>query len=269
MKLSAALLILAAAGAAHGQLIVGNDQSGSATIWYVDVNSGVSTALYTSTGNEAKPWGMAYDASNNTLYWGAGGSLYKSAFSLGGLSPSLIGTMTFNGATTNFVGMGFRNGALVGTRNIATEAVYTINTTTAVATQGWVHPSTFDFGGLEVDPVTGALYGLSDSAPAGSVRGLYKLDDANQTFSFIAGYPGAETDIDGLAVYNNRAYYVTDGPNTVQPFFYVYDVTSGLQIGTLPSPFTGSGTFSAATFIPTPGVAAIGLLGVLTLRRRR
>ena len=49
-------------------------------------------------------------------------------------------------------------------------------------------------------------------------------------------------------MHNGRAYYVTDGPNTTQANFYVFDVASGTQINTLPSPFTGSGTFCAGAW---------------------
>jgi hypothetical protein len=75
-------------------------------------------------------------------------------------------------------------------------------------------------------------------------------------------------------VFNGRAYYVTDGPNTTQPNFYVYDILSGAQLGTLPSPFTGSGTFSAATFIGIPepssvGLAVLGMAGLAVACRRR
>lgn len=266
----AALAVAVAAGVSHAQLIVGNDQSGTATIWYVDVNTGAATALFSSTSTSAKPWGMAYDGSTNTLYWNNGSTLFSSPFNMSGLTPTNLGTMTFNSATVNFVGLGFRNGKLVGTRNIATEAVYEISTTTLQATQTWVYPSAFDFGGLDVDATNGKLYGLSDTAPAPQVRGLYLIDDAGMSTTFISGYPGTETDIDGLAVHNGLAYYVTDGPNTTQPFFYVYDVSTGQQIGTLPSPFTGSGTFSAAAFIPTPGaIALLTMAGVASIRRRR
>lgn len=270
MRYIAAVAVVAVAGAAQGQLIVGNDQSGTATIWHVDITTGVATALFSSSAASAKPWGMAYDPGSNTLYWNNGGALYKSAFSMSGLTPQLIGNMTFQGNNINFVGLGFRNGKLVGTRNIATEAIYEIDPTSLMVTQGWIHPSAYDFGGLDVDAADNTLYGLSDTAPTGQVRGLYKIDDANQMTTFIAGYPGTETDIDGLAVLNGRAYYVTDGPNTTQPFFYVYDVGTGMQIGTLPSPFTGSGTFSAAAIIPGPGAGTlIGLAGLALLRRRR
>lgn len=255
------------ASAANGQLIVGNDQSGVASIYHIDVVTGVATSIYSSSTSMAKPWGMAYDGATNTLYWNNGSSLFSSPFSMS-LTPTLLGTMTFNSATVNFVGLGFRNGELVGTRNIATEAVYTINVNTLVATQQYVYPTTFDFGGVDVDPISGLLYGLSDTGGAG----LYEIDDTNDTTTFRAPYPAGETDIDGLAVFNGRAYYVSDGPNTTQASFYVYDVATGMQIGTLPSPFTGSGTFSAATFvyIPAPGAATLlALFGGVAARRRR
>lgn len=253
-----------AVGVAQAQLIVGNDQSGTATIWNVDPVSGAATALYSASDSSAKPWGMAYDGASNTLYWNNGGTLYKSAFGPT-LSPVALGSMTFNGGSVNFVGLTFHNGRLYGTRNIATEAVYSINIDTLTASQEYVYPSTFDFGGLEADPVSGILYGLSDSGGAG----LYKIDLNAPSTSFVAGYPAGETDIDGLAVFNDIAYYVTDGPNTSQPNFYRVDVMTGAILGTLPSPFTGSGTFSAATYVPEPAtIAALALLGVLGLRRR-
>lgn len=269
--------VLACAGAAclaatlaNAGLVVGNDQTGTAVIWDIDVTTGVATNIYSGTGNEAKPWGMAYAPGSNTLYWNNGGNLYSSPYS-NALTPSAPTAMTFNGTTVNFVALAWRGNRLLGTRNIATEAVYEIDPATGVATQIYVHPTTFDYGGLDVDQTTGRLFGLSDSAPAGGVRGLYEIDTVAGTNTFISGYPGTETDIDGLAVHNGTAYYVTDGPNTAQASFYVYDIATGTQTGTLASPFTGSGTFSAATFaVPAPG--ALGLLGLgslVGLRRRR
>jgi PEP-CTERM motif len=247
------------AGGAPAQLIVGNDQAGSASIYYIDVVTGAATAIYTSSGNEAKPWGMAYDQATNTLYWNNGGTLFSSPFSMS-LTPTNLGSLTFNGASTNFVGLSFANGLLYGTRNIATEAVYSINPMTLAATQLFVYPAAFDFGGLEHDAATGILYGLSDA----NTPGLYEINLAAQTTTFRAPYPAGETDIDGLAVFNGRAYYVTDGPNSAQANFYVYDISSGTQVGTLPSPFTGSGTFSAATFIsiPEPSSLLLAMFGV-------
>jgi hypothetical protein len=245
-------VLAAAAGAAlassaHAQLVVGNDQSGTATIWHVDVTSGAATSLYANTTSDAKPWGMAYDPATNTLWWNNGGNLYSSPFSMSGLTPSAPTPMTFNAATVNFVALAWHNGQLLGTRNIATEAVYSIDTATGVATQLYVYPTAFDFGGLDSSGTT--LYGLTDAAPSPSVRGLYSIDLAAQSTTFLAPYPSGETDIDGLAIGNGLAYYVTDGPNTTQASFYVFDPATGNQVGTLPSPFTGSGTFSAAAFV--------------------
>lgn len=257
--------------ASFGQLIVGNDQTGSASIYNVNVNTGVATAIYTTSTAEAKPWGMAYDPASNTLFWNNGGTLYKSPLS-NTLVPQSLGGMTFNGTSINFVALSYYNGKLYGTRNIATEAVYSIDTNTLAATQEYVHPSTFDYGGLEHDQTNGILYGLSDSAPAGSVRGLYEITISPGSDVFRAPYPAGETDIDGLAVNNGLAYYVTDGPNTTQANFYIYK-TSGDFVGTLPSPFTGSGTFSAATYaapIPEPAIAGvIVVIGAICRRRAR
>lgn len=259
------LAVAAASSIASAQLIVGNDQSGTVSIWNIDVNSGAATAIYTASDSTAKPWGMAYAPGSNTLYWNNGGNLYSSPFS-GALTPSAPLPMTFNGSTVNFVSLAWQDGKLLGTRNIATEAVYEINPATGVATQLYVYSSTFDFGGTDVDQTTGELYGVSDLGGAG----LYNIDVAGATQSFITGYPSGETDIDGLAAHGGLAYLVTDGPNSTQANFYVVDIASGSIVGTLPSPFTGSGVFSAATFVPAPGaIAALGLGGFALARRRR
>ncbi len=260
---------LAFAHSAAAQLIVGNDQSGTATIWNVDPVSGNATALYSSSTSTAKPWGMAFDASSNTLYWNNGSTLFSSPVGPN-LTPTNLGTMMFNAATINYVGLGFKNGNLYGTRNIATEAVYEIDPITLQSTQVYVYPSTYDFGGLDSDTGSGNLFGLTDTAPAPNVRGLYEIDIVAQSLTFIAPYPAGETDIDGLAINGGLAYYVTDGPNTTQANFYIYDIAGGNQVGTIPSPFTGSGTFSAAVWVPEPSSLMLVVLGgVFLLRRRR
>lgn len=261
------MLALALSVTASAQLIVGNDQSSTATIWNVDP-AGVNPpqALYASSTAEAKPWGMAYDGKTNMLYWNNGSTLYASPFGAT-LTPQNLGTMMYNSATVNFVSLAFKDGKLYGTRNISTEAVYEIDPKNLEATLLYQYPSTFDFGGLEFDATNGLLYGLNDATGAPGGRGLFEIDVPGQTQVLKAPYPAGETDIDGLAVYNGLAYYVTDGPNTTQANFYVFDVASGQQVGTIPSPFTGSGTFSAATFIPEPASLILLALG-LGLRRR-
>jgi len=259
--------VLGFSASAGAQLIVGNDQSGSASIYDVNPTTGVATPIYTSTGSDAKPWGMAYDGTTNTLYWNNGSTLYSSPFGPT-LTPTNLGSMTFNGAAVNFVGLGFRDGNLYGTRNITTEAVYEIKPSTREATQVYVYSSTFDFGGVDVDSTNNELYGLTDTPTA--TKGLYRFNIPGQSEAFLAPYPAGETDIDGLAVHNGLAYYVTDGPNTTQPNFYVFNVSTGLQVGTIPSPFTLGGTFSAATWavIPEPTFLALPMLAAVALARR-
>ena len=121
-----------------------------------------------------------------------------------------------------------------------------IDPATLVINQLYVHPTTYDFGGLDVDATSNRLFGLSD-APS-TARGLYEINVPGQTETLLAPYPAGETDIDGLAVHNGLAYYVTDGPNTTQASFYIFDVATGQEVGTLPSPFTAGGTFSAAAY---------------------
>jgi hypothetical protein len=250
MKSAFVAALLCAPAAA--QLVVGNDQSGVATIYVIDVATGVATPIYSASTTDAKPWGMAYDASTNTLYWNNGGTLFSSPMG-NPLTPTNLGGLTYNGGTVNYVALSFQNGKLYGTRNIATEAVYEIDPVTRDGVLLWAYPTGFDFGGLEHDASNGLLYGLSDAAPSPQVRGLYQIDTVAQTTTFIAGYPGTETDIDALAVANGTAYFVSDGPNTTQANFYVIDVATGTQIGTIPSPFTGSGTFAAATWVGGSG----------------
>lgn len=263
-------------GIAQAQLVVGNDQSGTGTIWMIDVSNGAATALYSSATNDSKPWGMAADNVNGVLYWNNGSNLHSATFAslLSGTPSVTTVAMSFNAATVNFVGMGFNpaTGRLLGTRNIATEAVYEIDPVTGIATQAYVYPSTFDFGGVDFDDATGRLYGLSDTPS--TARGLYEIDYVGGSTTFVSSYPAGETDIDGLAVGGGRAYYVTDGPNTTQANFYVVDVATGNHVGTLPSVFTGSGTFSAGAWapglVPEPAtLAGLGLAAAAYLRRRR
>ncbi len=265
---AAALALGFSATTSQAQLIVGNDQSGVSSIYDVNPTTGVATPLYTGSDPAAKAWGMAYDAANNLLYWNNGGTLFRSPLGAT-LVPQSLGQLTFNGGATNYVALSFGNGKLYGTRNVTTEAVYEIDLSTLAGTIVYQYANTFDFGGLDHDAATGRLYGLTDSPS--TARGLYDIDLAAQTESFKAPYPAGETDIDALAVNSGRAYYVTDGPNTTQPNFYIFDVATGAQLGTIPSPFTGSGTFSAATWavIPEPSLLALPMLAGLALARRR
>jgi len=246
MKLRLFLVVAAACLMTTGvqaQLIVGTDDTANPTIYHVDVGTGLATPIY--QGSLAVAWGMAYDSSTNTLYWNNGTTLYKSPYSMAGLNPVLVGTITYNGASSSMVSLGWRNGKLLGTKNISTEAVYEIDPNTATSTLLYAYPAgDFDFGGIGVDETTTLLYGVNDDSTPQS--GLFEIDTNAMTTTFKAPYPVGETDIDGLAAYNGIAYLVIDQPGV----FYIYDIATGQQIGTLPSPWTGSEVFSAAAFVP-------------------
>ena len=98
---------------------------------------------------------------------------------------------------------------------------------------------------------TTLLYGVNDSSTGGQGRGLYEIDTNAQATTFRAPYPANETDIDGLACYNGLAYYVIDQPG----LFYIYDIATGNQVGTLTSPWTTSEIFSAAAYVPSGPVS--------------
>jgi hypothetical protein len=183
-------------------------------------------------------WGAAYDNINDRVFFNDGADLYE--WQVGSGTVNLLGTITDTAAATlTMVSLAFYNGALYGTRNIANEAVYEINTTTFVAT---VHidyvDADYDFGGLAVDPNTGDFYGTNDDAtPNGS--GLFLINPGG-TGTLITPYPGGYTDIDGLAVSDNSlAYFIIDEAG----FFYVYDLSTNMFVDTLIAPWTTSEVF--------------------------
>jgi len=240
---------------ADAQLIVGNDQS-NPTIYNIDVSTGVATPIHTSaTGGSAEVWGMAYDAATNTLYWNEGATLYSSPLGPS-LTPTNHGSIQFNGTGIVPLGLSFHNGRLYATRSSGPEGLYEVDPATFTATVAFQYPTSFDMGGIEHDASTGTLYGLTDATGAPSGRGLYSIDPIGMTTAFIAPYPAGETDIDGLSAANGLAYLIHDGPNTVQANFYVIDIATGLQVATIPSPFTGSGLFSAGTWAGNTGPTA-------------
>lgn len=261
---TAAVAALALCANAHAQLVVANDQSATTnTMWHINVTNNVATPLL--TGANAIAWGMAYNPGSNTLYWNNGGQLRSAAFNIGGLTPSAPVSMTFNGSAANVTGMAWYQGRLVGYRSVTLPGIYEINPNDGVMSLLWATPASTDFGGLDSDG--SRLYGLNDGTGLQG-RGLYEINPGAGMATFIVGYPGGDTDIDGLAIGNSRAYWVNDVG--AQPIL-VYNLTTNAFEPNMPSPFGTGGIFSAgAWIIPTPGAATLlGLAALAGARRRR
>jgi len=259
-------VLLAAGLGASAQLVVGVDDP-NIPVYLIDVNSNTARPLF--VGNEV--WGLAADDANRTLYLLDGTELY--AVSYDTLVPQLLGTITIGGSAASMVGLAFdaATGKLYSTRNIANEGVYEINLAMLEASLVWDYgDADYDFGGFDFDASTGRFYGTNDdSSPYG--LGLYELNLGGGSATRLADYPTGETDIDGLAVGDGKAYLVIDQPGSI----YVYNIATGQYEAPLKSPFGTNEIFSGAAWapglIPEPSAMAVlglAVLPILTRKRR-
>lgn len=217
-------------------LFIGVDDTTIST-YRIEVPGGAAAPQF--TGFQA--WGAAYDANGDQVYFNNGSQLF--VWPVGG-APTLVGTITDGANPLSFVALAWYDGVLYGARNIANEAVYTIDTTSLVAT---VHidylDADFDLGGLAIDQATGEIYATNDDAtPFGS--GLYRIN-LNATGTLIAAYPAGQTDIDGLAVGGGSAFLVTDEPGDI----FVWSFAGGAYTTPIPNPWTTSEVFASGAWI--------------------
>lgn len=202
-----------------------------------------STNISATAFSGAEVWGAAYDPFNEIVYFNSGSTLYE--WPLGGtINP--LGTIVDASANTQvMVGLAFYAGQLYGTKNIANEAIWVIDTDTLVAT---VHidyvDADLDLGGLAVNPLTGQFYATNDdSTPYGA--SLVRINPGG-TATVIAPYPMGQTDIDGLAISDDGvAYMIIDEPGSI----YVYDLNTNTYLPPLTNPWTTSEVFAAGTYI--------------------
>ena len=191
----------------------------------------------------AQVWGAAYDPVNNIVYFNSGSTLYE--WPVGG-AINILGTIEDGtGAGQSMVGLAFHDGQLYGTKNIANEAIYSIDTSTLIATVFIdFADADLDCGGLSADPATGTFYCTNDDAtPSGS--GLYIIN-SDGTATFEAAYPSGQVDIDGLAVSDDGvAYLIIDEPGAI----YVYDLLLGAYGAPLTNPFTTAEVFAGGAYI--------------------
>lgn len=257
----AALAASATGVLAQDGLVVGVD----------DINAGVMVyqgGSWNTLFSGYEVWGIAAVDADERLYFSSGSTLnYWSS----GSGVVTVGDFTdAGGATQAFVSLTYNpnDGYLYATKNVSNEGVWRIdrNTGDAVVVDDYVDAD-FDIGGLAYDPMTGRLFGTNDdTAPFGS--GLFELTGAVHTL--ISAYPSGETDVDGLAVYNNTAYLVTDEPGN----FYMIDVNNpGAGYTAFANPWTSAEIFSGATvagwLVPAPGTGVVLALGGLAAARRR
>ena len=240
-------VLLVCPSIALGQLVVGVDDTFDNGVYLIDVSDGSSSTLF--TGIEI--WGMTADDANRYLYSVRGEQLYRTPYD--SPVPVNLGAIQEAGANRSMVSLAFNpsNGLLYGTRAVANDGVYEIDTITREATLVFDYSDpNYDFGGIAFDDATGKLYGVNDDADAFGGRGLYEINITSQTISFIVSYPGGLTDVDGLAIGNGRAYFVIDEPGSIR----VFDLATQQFLPSLPSPVQFAWTYSGAAWAP-------GLLG--------
>lgn len=223
-----------------------NPSGTSHQVFDVDAASGVATPL----ASDVPVWGATYDAANGRV-------LFTSSIgtSVGGAALWEIevatGTMTQVGEIRDAAGAPFRidglaisNGTLYGSRAAASsDGLYSIDMNTLVVTL--VFPFADSISGIDADPATGFIYGVDDSTTQ-----LVRIDLGGPSIVPVAPYPDVnETDIDGLAIGNGRAYLIPDdnSPNLI----YVYNIGTGMYETPLPAPWSASDTFSGGAYVPT------------------
>lgn len=202
--------MIALAGTADAQLLVGNDDFGSGVTnaWNVDPSDASASALWGDGNPEV--WGMTYDPGSNNVYVSDGTELYGGLF--GGGAPSFIADITdpTTGDLLSMTGMAWASGALYGSRTVGDEGIYKIDVATGEANLILgVDPLDYDFGGLAFNPMDGLFYGTNDDTSLAS--GLYSIDVfGGGGINLVTPYPAGENDIDGLAIGNGVAYLVEE-----------------------------------------------------------
>ena len=227
-----------------GPLLVGVDDA-AVGAFRIDIVGDIATQAFTG----AQVWGAAYDAANDRVLFNNGTELLE--WPVGGAVNSL-GTITDPGmANLSMTGLAFGNDTLYACRNIANEAIYEIDLDTLVATVFIDYADgDFDCGGLAFNPDDGFLYMTNDdTTPLGS--GLYRMN-MDGTGTLITPYPPGQTDIDGLAIGDGRAYLIIDEPGDL----YVWDFALAAYQTPLTSPFATAETFSAGAWLGGAGATA-------------
>ena len=194
----------------------------------------------------AQVWGSAYDPVNDRVLFNDGSTLYE--WPVGG-AVNLLGTIVDPaGATQVMVGLAFYNGQLYGTKNIANEAIWAIDTTPwwpRSSSTTWT-PTWTAAASRRRSQHRHVLLHQRRHTPYGT--GLM-IDQPRRLGHPGRAYPAGQTDIDGLAVSDDGyAYLVIDEPG----FIYVYDLVGGAYVAPLTDPWTTSEVFSGGACMVPP-----------------
>jgi hypothetical protein len=223
-------------------LFAGIDQF-SEFAYLIDPDTGEDFPLF----DGVEVWGAAFDNDNNRVFFVRGASLYQ--WPLDG-EPELLGNIK-SVVVEQFlamVGLAYGDGTLYGIRNISSEGdpegLYSIDPDALEATlitNYNVVPGLVDLGGLAFNPETGTLYGTNDT-PA--TRGLVEVG-LDGEITVIAPYPAGQSDLDGLAIGDGRAYLIPDEPGQI----YVFDFAPMTYTTPISNPWTSSETFSGGAWV--------------------
>lgn len=234
----------AAVWASSELLFIGVDDTTVST-YVVDPADNATQPAFTGNG----VWGAALipgaSPGDGVVYFNDGSTLYR--WPANG-SPELCCTLTVGGATSSEVSMAYdpAAGELLFTKNITTEAVYSLPATAGACpgscdlTQEIVYSTALDIGGLAYDPVGMHLYGTDDSG-----ANVVEINGDGST-TVVTAYPVGQTDIDGLAYGGGKLYLVTDEPGDI----YVYNIGTASYETPLANPWASAELFSGATFGP-------------------
>ncbi|MCW5753896.1 MAG: hypothetical protein KIT24_04210 [Phycisphaeraceae bacterium] len=237
---SGALLLAASTPQALGQLVIGTDDPNFG-LWLYSVPRGEWRQIATGPGTGA--WGLAADDDGGMLYVSSGISLYRISYQT--LQPELVGLVIPGGA---MVGLAWGHGVLFGVKSTSPRGIYAIDTTTAVSYLVFPVDDALDLGGLDFNVQDGLLYATNDG-PGLMGPGLYRIDPATGTVTFVTSYPGTEDepDIDGLAITRNgRAYLITDKPGVIAS----YNISLDRYQVAIPSPVMQDQIFAAGAWAP-------------------